>query len=170
MPRYIENLNECTDPVSGDFMWLVDASAGSTDKDRKVDVGKFARLAVAQTFTATQTFSNASIGTSGGATTLTKPSDGHTIVDFDRVVMAIDAKFTFPATVGLLVVTNGSRSRSSVYALSGSTLTVIAQDTVGFSTTMGTASKINVYHNGSFFEIENKYAETQNVGVMVIGY
>jgi len=170
MPRYIENLNECTDPVSGDFMWLVDASAGSTDKDRKVNVGKFARLAVAQTFTATQTFSNVSIGTSGGATAITKPNDGHTIVDFDRVVMAIDAKFTFPATVGLLVVTNGSRARSSVYALSGSTLTVIAQDTVGFSTTMGTASKINVYHNGSFFEIENKYAETQNVGVMVIGY
>lgn len=52
MARYIENLNECTDPVSGDFMWLVDASAGSTDKDRKVDVGKFALKAGSNTFTA----------------------------------------------------------------------------------------------------------------------
>ena len=52
MPRYIENLNECTDPTSGYYMWVVDASAGSTDKDRKVDVGKFPQLAVANTFTA----------------------------------------------------------------------------------------------------------------------
>lgn len=43
MTRYIENLNECTDPVSGDYLWVVDASAGSTDKDRKVNVGKFAQ-------------------------------------------------------------------------------------------------------------------------------
>lgn len=55
MPRYIENLNECTDPTSGDYLWVVDASASASDKDRKVDVGKFPRLAVANTFTASQT-------------------------------------------------------------------------------------------------------------------
>lgn len=170
MPRYIENLNECTDPVSGDFMWLVDASAGSTDKDRKVDVGKFARLAVAQTFTATQTFSQIDIGTSGGATAITKPADGHTLMGLDRVSMAANAKFTFPGTNGLLVVTNSSQGRTSVYAMTASTITAIAQDTTGFSTTMSTASKVNVYYNGSFFEIENKYASAQNVGWMVIGY
>ena len=170
MARYIEDLNECTDPVSGDFMWLVDASAGSTDKDRKVDVGKFARLAVAQSFTATQTFSNVSIGTSGGATAITKPADGHTLTSIDRVSMAADAKFTFPSTNGLLVVTNSSQGRTSVYAMTASTITAIAQDTTGFSTTMSTASKVNVYYNGSFFEIENKYASAQNVGWMVIGY
>jgi hypothetical protein len=69
MPRYIENLNECTDPVSGDFMWLVDASAGSTDKDRKVDVGKFARLAVSAPFTA-----NVSLTTAGATLILTSTS------------------------------------------------------------------------------------------------
>lgn len=41
MTRYIENLNECTDPTTGDFLWVVDASAGSTDKDRKVNISKF---------------------------------------------------------------------------------------------------------------------------------
>lgn len=55
MTRYIEDLNENTAPVAGDFLLCYDASAGSTDKDRKVDVGKFAVLAVANTFTTTQT-------------------------------------------------------------------------------------------------------------------
>ena len=170
MPRYIENLNECTDPVSGDFMWLVDASAGSTDKDRKVDVGKFARLAVAQTFTATQTFSNVSIGTSGGATAITKPNDGHTLALLDTVSLAAAAKFTFPATNGLLVITSQTYGRSSVYALTANSVTAIAQDATGYSTTMGTANRVNVYHNGTYFEIENGYAAAQNIAWMVIGY
>jgi hypothetical protein len=57
MARYIENLNSCTDPTSGDYFWIVDASASSSDKDRKVDVGLFAQKAVANTWTAAQTFS-----------------------------------------------------------------------------------------------------------------
>lgn len=56
MTRYIEDLNENTAPVAGDFLLCYDASAGSTDKDRKVNVSKFAVLAVANTFSADQTF------------------------------------------------------------------------------------------------------------------
>jgi len=56
MARYIENLNECTDPTTGDFLLVTDASAGSTDKDRKVNISRFAILANTQTFTAQQTF------------------------------------------------------------------------------------------------------------------
>jgi hypothetical protein len=170
MPRYIEDLNECTDPVSGDYMWLVDASAGSTDKDRKVDVGKFARLAVAQSFTATQTFSNVSIGTSGGSTQITKPADGHTLMMLDTVTLAAGSKFTFPATNGLLVINSHSYGRSSVYALTANSVTAIAQDAVGYSTTMGTANHVNVYHNGTYFEIENGYGAGQIISWIVIGY
>lgn len=36
MARYLENLNECTDPTTGDFLHIYDASAASNDKDRKV--------------------------------------------------------------------------------------------------------------------------------------
>lgn len=54
-----EQLNECTDPASGDWLEITDLSASSTDRDRKVNVNKFAVLANAQTFTATQTFSPA---------------------------------------------------------------------------------------------------------------
>jgi hypothetical protein len=49
-------------------------------------------------------------------------------------------------------------------------VTTIAQDAVGYSTTMGTANRINVYHNGSVFEIENGFAAAQNLAWMVIGY
>jgi hypothetical protein len=66
-------------------------------------------------FTATQTFSNVSIGTSG-ATAITKPNDGHTLVSLGAVSLAAGAKFTFPATNGLLVITlTTAGSRSSVY-------------------------------------------------------
>lgn len=51
-----EQLNECTDPQPGDWGEITDLSAGSTDRDRKVDYGKFAILAFANLFTALQTF------------------------------------------------------------------------------------------------------------------
>lgn len=41
MARYIENLNECTDPTSGDWLHIINTSAGGTDKDQKVDVVRF---------------------------------------------------------------------------------------------------------------------------------
>lgn len=56
MARYLEQANECTDPVSGDYLWIYDASAGATDKDRKVNISKFAILANAQIFTAGQMY------------------------------------------------------------------------------------------------------------------
>lgn len=59
MARYLEQANECTDPTTGDYLWVVDASAGATDKDRKVNVSKIAILANANTFTDGQSFSPA---------------------------------------------------------------------------------------------------------------
>jgi hypothetical protein len=68
MARYIENLNTCSDPTSGDYLWIVDASASSSDKDRKVDAGLFAQRGVANTFTATQTIASATGASSLGLT------------------------------------------------------------------------------------------------------
>lgn len=75
MTRYLENLNDCTDPTTGDYLWIYDASAGSTDKDRKVNVSEFALTGAATTFSANPTVSLAagkltivSTGTSDGAT------------------------------------------------------------------------------------------------------
>lgn len=56
MPRYIENLNECTDPTTGDFLLITDASAGATDKDRKVNISRFGMLANTNAFTGQTSF------------------------------------------------------------------------------------------------------------------
>lgn len=65
MTRYIDQLNECTDPTTGDYLLLYDASAGATDKDRKVNISRFAILANAQSFTTTQTIAPATTGANG---------------------------------------------------------------------------------------------------------
>lgn len=44
MARYIEQLNECTDPADADFAWIVDDSAGATDKDRKLSLSRLLKL------------------------------------------------------------------------------------------------------------------------------
>jgi len=67
LTRYLEQANECTDPTTGDYLWIYDANAGATDKDRKVNVNKFAVLANTQTFTAAQTFTGG-VGASQPAT------------------------------------------------------------------------------------------------------
>ncbi len=131
--------------------------------------GTVALLDVAQTHTAAETFTQVNIGTSGGATAITKPADGHTLMSLDSVVLTAGAKFTFPPTGGLLVLYSSSAGRSAVYALTSTTVTAIAQDASGFSTTMGTGSRINVYHNGANFEIENGFATSRTVSWIVIG-
>jgi hypothetical protein len=65
MPRYLEQANECTDPTTGDFLWVYDASAGATDKDRKVNISRFAILANQQSFTTTQTFAPSATNANG---------------------------------------------------------------------------------------------------------
>lgn len=65
MTRYLEQLNETTDPVTGDFLPIYDASAGATDKDRKVNISRFAILATAGTFTTTQTIAPATTSAHG---------------------------------------------------------------------------------------------------------
>lgn len=67
MTRYLEQLNETTDPTTGDYLPIYDASAGSTDKDRKVNISRFAILANAQSFTTTQTFAPTSTSVAGVA-------------------------------------------------------------------------------------------------------
>lgn len=62
---YLTDLTACTDPVSGDFLLIADASAGATDRDRKVDIGKFALLGTASTFTINQVIAPTSTSVAG---------------------------------------------------------------------------------------------------------
>ena len=78
MARYIENLNTCSDPTSGDYLWIVDASASASDKDRKVNVGLFPQLAASNTFTGNQTIdkTDATLALRGNGQTYLYLEDG----------------------------------------------------------------------------------------------
>lgn len=112
MPRYIENLNECTDPVSGDYLWIVDASAGSTDKDRRVNVGKFAQVSTGTwTPVIMATSSNPSVTYTERIGRYTRLGD---IVFFDFVVLINTISGGSGALLILLPVTANGNSYQSV--------------------------------------------------------
>lgn len=62
---FINDLNECTDPTSGDYLIIADASASASDRDRRVNVSRFATVANQNTFTVPQTFAPASTSANG---------------------------------------------------------------------------------------------------------
>lgn len=88
MARYIENLNTCTDPTSGDYLWIVDASASASDKDRKVNVGLFPQLAAPNTFTGNITIdkTDATLALRGSGQTYLYLDDGDNGASFGALL------------------------------------------------------------------------------------
>jgi len=145
MARYIENLNTCSDPTSGDYLWVVDASAGATDKDRKVDAGLFAQLAVANTFSASQIINKASpvftmTPTTGISALLLQGADNGANWG-SNLLLGRNTNASTPAA-GFLQLTTKSDVVQKVWADAannlriGTTLPTSAQDTSG--TVVGT--------------------------------
>lgn len=145
MPRYLEQANECTDPTTGDFLWVYDASAGATDKDRKVNISRFAILANAQTFTGGQTFAPAA-GVNG--ITLTTPANQSTAMIFvqpadtgagmgPHINIGRNSNATTPSA-GFLYVTNRGGTGYSIWPdasgnlrINGAATPTSANDTSG---------------------------------------
>ena len=168
MTRYIENLNECTDPVSGDYMWLVDASAGSTDKDRKVDVGKFARLAVAQTFTATQTFSKVQIDSTSNF--IDVDSAGALQLASVAVAMADAEVKSLPSFIGVYLIIDMTNGNVAMFAIRGGvygTQEIFDPSSV-FSTTKDTATSFNVYYDTGY-KLQNNRGASKSVLMFRLG-
>ncbi|WP_439624079.1 hypothetical protein [Gemmata sp.] len=68
----------------------------------------------------------------------------------------LDTNITTGATqCGLVVVKDATNSKCAVYRLENATLTLVSAD-AEFSTTQGTASKVNVYANSGQIRLENK--------------
>ena len=97
MPRYIEQLNENITPATGDWLWIVDVSAGATDQDRKLSVGKLALLATANTFAEIVT---ASKGIAFPATQVASV-DAHTLDDYEEGVWTTPTILFGGANVGM---------------------------------------------------------------------
>lgn len=149
MARYIENLNECTDPTSGDYMWVVDASAGSTDKDRKVDVAKFPRLAVANTFTAAQTISLASptltITPTSGYARITLTAYDNTTGIGANVFIQRNSNATTPAA-GLLLIHDLNGTARRIWPDSSGNLRIGTTDPTNANDTSGTVVGAQTSH------------------------
>jgi len=62
---YITDLDACTDPITGDYLLIADASASAGNRDRKVDVSEFALTERENTFTSTQTILTVRSGVTG---------------------------------------------------------------------------------------------------------
>lgn len=151
MPRYIDGLNECTDPQAGDQLWIVDASAPDTDKDRKVAVGKLAVLGLANTFTAAQTMPRVTMPQASFASNQT---------------VSVGA-----AVLGLLVIVNMNTGAQGLVWLGGGANSVASISLRGgMTTTKDTTNNINVYYDSTYgYVIQNKYATNQTLAYVVIG-
>lgn len=168
MARYIENLNECTDPVSGDYMWLVDASAGSTDKDRKVDVAKFPRLAIANTFAAAQTATAWYVNSANNSIY----SDAALAFSMNGEIqtLADNAVLSLANAICVLLVTDITNGNIGIFALRGGVNgTQELLDPSGvFSTTKDTASSFNIYYD-SGYKLQNKRGGSRNFSLIRLG-
>ena len=133
MPRYIEQLNENTTPATGDWLWIVDVSAGATDQDRKLSVGKLALLATANVFTAAQTVNLGGAGSgasfvalSGDAAYSTRFSLGRTTQEsFVGIANATDAFMTGSAAGDTVITTSSVLKRIFIGAGNGAPTLVI---------------------------------------------
>lgn len=120
MPRYIEGLNECTNPAASDWLWAVDSSAPETDKDRKVAVGKLAVLALEQTFAALQTFAQG-IAIGAANVKLWRPTQGVLRQASEYVTLAPAAVLVLRDDSGyaLVDVLSGTHGRYATFAIEG---------------------------------------------------
>ncbi len=135
MPRYIEQLNECTDPATGDYLWVVDSSAGATDKDRKLALSSLAKVPTP--------------GLTNGAVGITLAADEERpLTDWFAEAGSVN--------YGLLIVTQTSGPATGVFLINSNTVVKIAESAVAFNLTkVSSNSRINIVpgypttiHNG----------------------
>jgi hypothetical protein len=164
--RYIEGLNECTDPVAGDQMWIMDASAPATDKDRRVDVAKFALLAGA-------TFAGGVMAPnfrSHNLTLLVNSAVSISVPSAGLLIFVCPLILKSGGAIGYYSPATGSAS-AEIYAqaASGSLLAVTPNTVLGNETTTGVDGKVNVNPViGGVIWIKNRTASPASMQVFVI--
>lgn len=109
MTRYINQLHENTAPVTGDYLLCYDVSAAAGDEDRWVNVGKFAVLANAQSFTTTQTIAPATTGAHGFVVNMPTSTSGSAItVQYNAVNRLVINAGAGENSINLLSFDNGA--------------------------------------------------------------
>lgn len=167
MTRYIDQLNETTDPVSGDYLLIYDASAGATDKDRKVNINKFGILANAQTWAGVQTFTY-------GPVVPGTINDEKFALDSSASTFTLTAGQSLPfsasgAFSGLVIIIEPASGASAVYLVSGGTCNLISS--IGGVWTVNTttgSNQFDVSYVSSKYQLKNKYAVSKTFMIMAL--
>lgn len=151
MARYIEGLNECTDPAEGDWLWLVDSSASAADKDRKMNLNKVALQGGVHVVRGHVSSNSWSIDASGS------------YVDIGN-----NASMQFSATgvfSGEVLISTDYQGAIAKFTLGGGVVTKMADGHNLFTTTKDTPGKINVYFDGTAspvqYLLQNKLGQQQ---------
>lgn len=168
MPRYIENLNSCSDPTSGDYLWLVDASASASDKDRKVDVGLFARLAAANVFSGAQTVPRLYVDDTNHA--IDTEASGALALTSQRVAVADNGVVSLGYDIKLIFIVDATNGNGALFMLRGGVNGVqeIFDPSGVFSATKDTASSFNIYYESSDYKLQNKRGASKNVTLFTL--
>lgn len=150
MTRYIDQLNECTDPTTGDYLLLYDASAGATDKDRKVNISRFAILANVQSFTTTQTIAPSATNVDGLLINMpTSTANAAAILKYNSVT-----RFTLTASAGnssidMAAFDNGSSIGPAILIRNNSNVTTPAAGSLGLFRKGGAFDSVWVDNSGN---------------------
>ncbi len=168
MARYIENLNTCSDPTSGDYLWVVDASASSSDKDRKVDVGLFARLSAANVFSSAQRVPRLEVDDASHY--IDTDAAGALTLNSVRVTLADSATLALGYDIKLLFILDATNGNGALFMLRGGVNGVqeIFDPSAVFSGTKDTSSSFNVYYESSNYYIQNKRGASKNVTLFTL--
>ncbi len=135
--------------------------------------GTAALLGTAQTFTGAKTFSGGAdfaLLTIDSQATLDMPSTGILTMIGTEVSIPAGGNVTVARGIGgLLIIGTTSAARTSIYAINQQVgITVVSEDTAGFSRVAATANHINVTISGSNIVIDNGYATARLVGILYL--
>jgi hypothetical protein len=151
--------------VTGDQLQIYDASAGSTDKDRRVDVNKFGRYAAAGTWTAAQTYSVATKVPAGiNAETFALDSSGGAFSLSNNQSLPISVGGFF---AGLVIIINATTGSYGLYMCSGNTVTAISAPSGAWGVTSG-AQANNLFYASSKYWVENHTGATCTYYLMAL--
>lgn len=143
--RYIEDFNECTDPTTGDYLWIVDASAASGDKDRKVNISRFATIDSPTTFARTVNVTSAT--TSDHGLNVNMPAGATTAARALRVALNSTLRFHVQVDSAnneavLAAFDNGSSDGPNVQIANNNNASTPAPGYVSLTNRTGTAWRI----------------------------
>lgn len=169
MTRYIENLNAANTPLAtGSYLWVVDASASASDKDRRLDVANFAKdngsngivtwggltltvpatgtaalLGTAQSFTARPTFqSGFGLGTAGKAFMYGNYASAN--ISTTATLISLSNNRQVLVLVGGLYSTSGARFADLLLIMANAGIVTVLGSTAYSSPATRTYSLINL--------------------------